>query len=156
MSRCFCAAWSGPPIFCIHKPLPRLNDSGSKPPNRPHVSIMNERSFRFLQPLRDLLHATSLDERRCILCHIPFSPLNRGNCQPMPTTSSVCRSPLPFLPGPAPSTQGRLLPLVRRTPALLRLRARPVRDMPKDAAAVGAFPLLRGIQRRAENASPAR
>lgn len=28
--------------------------------------------------------------------------------------------------------------------------------MPKDAAAVGAFPLLRRIQRRAENASPAR
>ena len=39
---------------------------------------MNERSFRFLQPLRDLLHATSLDERRCILCHIPFTPLDRG------------------------------------------------------------------------------
>lgn len=45
---------------------------------------------------------------------------------------------------------------MRRTPALLRLRARPVRDMPKDAAAVGAFPLLRRIQRRAENAPPAR
>lgn len=28
-----------------------------------------------------------------------------------------------------------------------------MRDMPKDAAAVGAFPLLRRIQRRAENAS---
>ena len=35
---------------------------------------MTERRFRFLQPLRDLLHNASLDERRCMLCHIPFSP----------------------------------------------------------------------------------
>ena len=105
MSRCFCAAWSGPPIFCIHKPLPRLNDSGSKPPNRPHVSIMNERSFRFLQPLRDLLHATSLDERRCILCHIPFSPLNRGE-----------------LPADADNEQRMQIPLCPSCRALLRPR----------------------------------
>lgn len=43
---------------------------------------MNERPYRFLQPLRDLLRAASLDERRCILCHIPFSPLNRGEMPP--------------------------------------------------------------------------
>ena len=28
----------------------------------------------FFRPLRQLLTATSLDERRCTLCHIPFSP----------------------------------------------------------------------------------
>ncbi len=30
--------------------------------------------LRFLRSVRRLLHAASLDERRCALCHIPFSP----------------------------------------------------------------------------------
>ena len=66
---------------------------------------MNERSFRFLQPLRDLLHATSLDERRCILCHIPFSPLNRGE-----------------LPADADNEQRMQIPLCPSCRALLRPR----------------------------------
>ena len=55
---------------------------------------MNERPFRFLQPLRDLLRAVSLDERRCILCHIPFSPLDRGAMPP----ESVPRIGIPLCP----------------------------------------------------------
>lgn len=52
---------------------------------------MNERRFRFLQPLRDLLHASSLDERRCILCHIPFSPIHPA--EPAPRTATpLCPS----------------------------------------------------------------
>ena len=66
---------------------------------------MNERSFRFLQPLRDLLHATSLDERRCILCHIPFSPLNRGE-----------------LPADVDNEQRMQIPLCPSCRALLRPR----------------------------------
>ena len=55
---------------------------------------MNERPFRFLQPLRDLLRAASLDERRCILCHIPFSPLDRGEMPP----EAVPRMGIPLCP----------------------------------------------------------
>ena len=66
---------------------------------------MNERSFRFLQPLRDLLHATSLDERRCILCHIPFSPLSGGE-----------------LPADGGSGQRMRIPLCPACRALLRPR----------------------------------
>ena len=66
---------------------------------------MNERSFRFLQPLRDLLHATSLDERRCILCHIPFSPLSGGE-----------------LPADGSSGQRMRIPLCPACRALLRPR----------------------------------
>ncbi len=50
--------------------------------------------FRFLQPLRDLLHATSLDERRCILCHIPFSPLSRGELPPSSSDETTAKIPL--------------------------------------------------------------
>ena len=66
---------------------------------------MNERSFRFLQPLRDLLHATSLDERRCILCHIPFSPAEPGE-----------------LPADADNEQRMQIPLCPSCRALLRPR----------------------------------
>lgn len=55
---------------------------------------MNEHSSRFLQPLRDLLRAASLDERRCILCHIPFSPLNGGQLPP----EGASRPPIPLCP----------------------------------------------------------
>ena len=34
---------------------------------------------RMLNPLRALLQTTALDERRCILCHIPFSPRQTGS-----------------------------------------------------------------------------
>lgn len=45
---------------------------------------MTDRAIRFLQPLQDLLHAISFDERRCILCHIPFSPAHSER-PPRPT-----------------------------------------------------------------------
>lgn len=72
--------------------------------------------LRFLQPLHDLLHAASLDERRCVLCHIPFSPSDPGEAQ-LPESSTP--SALPLCPACrlASPPHGRLLPPV---PALLR------------------------------------
>ena len=49
--------------------------------------------LRFLQPLHDLLHAASLDERRCVLCHIPFSPSDPGEAQ-LPESSTPSALPL--------------------------------------------------------------
>ena len=57
-----------------------------------HNPLIND---AFLQPLRDLLHATSLDERRCILCRIPFSPVSSGAAH---SPISPEDTPLPLCP----------------------------------------------------------
>ena len=46
-------------------------------------------TVHLFQPLKRLLHEAALDERRCMLCHIPFSPTATGE---MDETLALCPS----------------------------------------------------------------
>ena len=47
-----------------------------------------------LQPLQRLLHAMALDERRCMLCHVPFVPAATGGTEEGLALCPACRKRL--------------------------------------------------------------
>ena len=49
--------------------------------------------LRLFQAVHHLLHAASLDEKRCSLCHVPFSPSSQKNSVPFTSPDlSLCPS----------------------------------------------------------------